>query len=184
MQYFLVFCLVERWSGQTVVTKTERDNYLLQFIRLGPILVQVSSLAIGQGQPPHRQDAVDIISYPAVLGVFTWWDQSCSRVLKPTEVQLECLHHILWEIISVIWHITYKSAHCQIFMHDFSPPFHNIGSHTTASKWAHSNDCTKLICIMALFAILTVIKTNYKQKRPHPHPHPPPNTQQQKTSTT
>lgn len=46
-------------------------TYLLKLVGFGLILVPVCILSVSHPEPPHRQDAVDVVPYPSILMVCT-----------------------------------------------------------------------------------------------------------------
>lgn len=57
-------------------------TYLLKLVGFGLILVPVCILSVSHPEPPHRQDAVDVVPYPSILMVSTSWKQPCYWVLS------------------------------------------------------------------------------------------------------
>lgn len=45
--------------------------YLLKLVGFGLILVPVCILSVSHPEPPHCQDAVDVVPYPSILMVCT-----------------------------------------------------------------------------------------------------------------
>lgn len=59
--------------------------YLLELIGFGFILIPVRVLPISHPQPPHSQDAVDVVPHPSILMVLTSWKQPRNWILTTAE---------------------------------------------------------------------------------------------------
>lgn len=60
-------------------------TYLLELVGFGLILIPVRILPISHAQPPHSQDAVDVVPYPSIFMVRTSWKQPCHWILTTAE---------------------------------------------------------------------------------------------------
>lgn len=65
-----------------VYTLTPTKTHLLQFVGLGLVFIAVCILAVSHAEPPHSQDAVDIVPHPGILFLGTSRQKSCHGVLK------------------------------------------------------------------------------------------------------
>lgn len=75
-----------RQNKHTVVyTLTPSKTHLLQFVGLGLVFVAIRILAVGHAEPPHCQDAVDVVPYPGILFLGTGRQKSCHWILQQYE---------------------------------------------------------------------------------------------------
>ena len=75
-------------------------TYLLELVSFGLILIPVRVLPISHAQPPHGQDAVDVVPHPSILMVRTSWKQPRNWILTMAE-EIKKKHYYLKSHLSV-----------------------------------------------------------------------------------
>lgn len=76
---------------------------LLQFVRLGLILVTVSILSVGQTKGPHWQDAVHIVSDPGIRVIWTSREETRHWILL--RIKLHHNKHVVLRLRSGVFFV-------------------------------------------------------------------------------